>query len=81
MGYKFDDKEIKCPIFTNVVRTQKGQFIGIECLQAEVNLGFDVSHTLRLHNSNDLRDYLDIFCRDRYETCPYFRAYCKMGGF
>lgn len=81
MGYKFDDRQIKCPIFCNVIRTKGGQFIGIECLHIETNLGFEVSHTLRLENSGELHDYLAIFCKDLYETCPYYQAYCKMGGY
>ena len=71
-----ESKAIKCPLFRNVIRTNKGQFQGVECIQDQ-NLGFDVTHIVRLRNKEDLRDYLEIFCEDLYETCPYYQAFTR----
>jgi hypothetical protein len=73
MGYHYISNTIKCPFFKNVVKTQKGQFIGIECEPPKVDLGFDTTMIIRFENSNDLNDYRDIFCKDMHETCPYYR--------
>ena len=80
MGYKYNAKKIRCPLFIRVVKTTKGQFIGIECSPVDVNLGFDVAPVIRLNTSQDLKDYTDIFCKDCYDTCPYFKAHEKMEG-
>lgn len=73
MGYKYSNQKVKCPIFHRVVKTSKGQFICIECEALDINLGFDVAHAIRLKNSQDLEDYIDIFCKYNYEDCPYYK--------
>lgn len=80
MGYKYDDHFILCPLFQNSIRTRKGQFIGIECIQSEQNLGFDISHVLRFRTREEQKDYMGIFCRDMYKTCPYYIEYCRESG-
>ena len=80
MGFKFDSRSIRCPLFSNVVCTNKSQFIGVECIQSELNLGFNVTHITRLKNNDDLKDYTGIFCKDMYKTCPYYKWYCKESG-
>lgn len=77
MGYSYDASYIKCPIFKRVIRTTKGQFIGIECEALKVNLGFDVYPVIRVKDKDDLRDYTDIFCKDLYKTCPYYTTWIK----
>lgn len=76
MGYKYNDIAIKCPLFRRVVKTRKGKFIGIEC-EPIPNMGFDVGQMIRLHTSADLKDYTDIFCKDRYTECPYYKIHSK----
>lgn len=78
MGYKYDDKYIKCPFYKRVVTNSNKRFIGIECLSLPVNLGFDADHIVRLKNMQDLYDYTDIFCKDQYTTCPYYQSYINM---
>ena len=80
MGFKFDSRSIRCPLFCNVVCTDRAQFLGVECEQSLLNLGFDVTHITRFRNRSDLKDYTDIFCRDLYKTCPYYQEYCRECG-
>ncbi len=75
MGFKYDDKAIRCPTFKRVIKTTNGQFIGIECDALRLNLGFEVSPCIRLKTSADLKDYIEIFCEDCFESCPYHKAY------
>lgn len=80
MGYKYNDKRIRCPLFHGVVKTTNSQFIGIECEALDVNLGFKVIPVLRLRNTEDLKDYTELFCDDLYEQCPYYQAHRQIGG-
>lgn len=75
MGYKYSDVSIKCPLFRKVIRTRKGQFIGIECEPIAQNIGFDTGNITRLKTSADLKDYTEIFCKDCFENCPYYKAH------
>ena len=75
MGYKYNDVAIKCPIFRRVVKTSKGQFIAIECDPLDQQLGFTTSSMVRVHNSQDLKDYTELFCKGCYAECPYFKSY------
>lgn len=65
------DYKIKCPYYHGVVKSKR--MIGIECdaLMSEQKLGFDVTHYQRLRTYRELNDYVDIFCCDQWETCPY----------
>ena len=65
-------ERIICPFFQGILRSKR--LTGIECEELEPRLGFRVSHFLRLRNGQDLADYVDIFCADMWETCPYCRA-------
>ena len=76
VGFKFESTTIKCPLYRNVVRTNKGQFQGVECAKEE-HLGFDATHIIRLRNREELRDYLEIFCEDMYESCPIYQYYTR----
>lgn len=71
MGYKYADSKIRCPQFRRVIKTRKGQFIGIECDPVS-NIGIDVGQVIRVRTSEDLNDYTGVFCKDQYEKCPYF---------
>lgn len=61
--------QIKCPYYHKVIKTKR--LAGIECDPISCNLGFDVAHFTRLHDYGELKDYVDIFCSDMWETCPY----------
>ena len=71
MGYKYADSTIRCPHYRRVIKTRKGQFIGIEC-DPVANIGMDVGQVIRVKTSEDLNDYTEVFCKDQYEKCPYF---------
>ena len=74
MGFKYDDKAIKCPLFRRVVKTTRGQFIGIQCEEFnDKKLGFDAAPVVRLHTSEDLSDFTGLFCKEFYTDCPCFK--------
>lgn len=79
MGFKYDDKAIKCPLFRRVVKTTRGQFIGIQCEEFNVKLGFDASPVVRLRTSDDLSDYTGLFCKDLYIDCPFYKSHQIIG--
>lgn len=65
---------IKCPYYHGIVTSKR--MIGIECdtLMPEQKLGFDVAHYQRFRTYKELRSYIDIFCCDMWETCPYAKT-------
>lgn len=63
------DCQIKCPYYHRVIVSKR--LTGVECDTIPVNLGFDVAHFQRLRDKHELHDYIDIFCADMWETCPY----------
>lgn len=63
----------KCPFFENVLISRKSQIAGVQCLGLEGS-GFDVRTYNRLRNTKELRDYVDKFCADNYESCPYYKV-------
>ncbi len=77
MGYKYNGSRIKCPYFRRVIRTRKGQFIGIECDPMQDDIGFDVGQVVRVRTSGDLKDYTELFCKDCFEGCPYYKIHGK----
>ena len=72
MDFKNLDKKAKCPLYDHIVRTSKGQFIGIVCEYAPVSVGFDLKRVTRVKDSQDLNDFFEIFCADCYESCPAY---------
>ena len=68
------DARAKCPFYMRSIWQTKGQFIGIECEPLCDNLGFDASFIMRLQTSEDLTDYIELFCSDRFYACPYYKA-------
>lgn len=73
MGFNFYKRNVKCPLFINAIKTEKGQFIGIECQPTDKDLGFDTTRIVRVKTTEDLKDYTEIFCKDMYDTCPYYQ--------
>ena len=79
MGFKYYDADIICPLYKRVTRTNKGQVILLSCHNDAVNLGFTADPSLRFRNSRDLKDYIEIFCKDCYKTCPLYEKFAKEG--
>jgi hypothetical protein len=77
MGYKFNDYDVICPLFKSAVISSKGKFIGVECIPPETNLGFDTTRLIRLRTTQELSDFVDIFCKYNYYDCPYYKEYCR----
>ena len=51
-----------------------GNKITITCESIVGNLGFDVKNLLAFGSKEELRDYMGLFCSDRYENFPYYRV-------
>ena len=46
----------------------------ISCEGLSKNLGFDITMQHRFKNKVEAKDYIELFCCDRYKECPYFKA-------
>lgn len=75
MGYKYSDENITCPLYRRVTRTTKGKTIIINCSNERFNLGFEAEPCLRFKTHQELKDYIELFCGDRFEHCPMYRAF------
>lgn len=76
MGFKYDDRAIKCPLFMSVLKTTNEDFVGIQCENSELNLGFDVIELMRFKTFQDLKEYTWIYCQDCYTACQQYKKYC-----
>lgn len=75
LGYKYNDKSIKCPNFKRVTRSTHGQLILICCMNDKVNLGYDVSPCMRFTTTQEMHDYIEVMCEDCYESCPIYKTF------
>lgn len=69
------DIQMECPFYRKLIRSSK--LYGVECDPIDCNLGFDVTHVVRLESQEELKDYLGIFCCDRWKSCPYAQVRLK----
>lgn len=72
MGFKYYSDNVKCPLFSNKIHTKHGKFQGVECI-AKDNTGFEYTHVLRFKKEADTDDWIGIFCKDLFESCPYYQ--------
>ena len=77
LGFKYNDKAVRCPLYSNVVCTTNGKFIGVCCGNLRYNLGFDAMPAMRFRSLSELDDYTDVFCKDRYEQCVMYKSFAK----
>lgn len=64
---------IRCPFYvTRSTRDKK--MATITCEKIEKNLGFDAKNQLLFRNHAEKEDYVGLFCRDRYQECPYYKG-------
>lgn len=63
----------KCPFFICRSKNAK-EHITITCEDIADNMGFDSFLQRRFIRSQDMRDYFEIFCADRYAGCPVYQA-------
>ena len=76
MGFRTAlDINAKCPLYESVVRTKRGNVAGVQCEFLCADSGFRASTIVKCGNFKETMDYKEIFCDDRYEGCPYFRAW------
>lgn len=62
--------KVTCPYFHNVTYAGRGSLSGVECAPLSDNLGFDVRVFQHIKKS-ELRNFMEIFCMDMWDTCPY----------
>ena len=65
---------VRCPFYITHSYGDKGNKITITCENIVGNLGFDVKNLLAFSSKEERRDYMGLFCSDRYESCPYYRV-------
>lgn len=65
---------VRCPFFVDIRRSRG--MVGVECeaLMDDETLGFDVTHIQRMQSYAEVKDFTEIFCEDRYTSCPYHQA-------
>ena len=80
MGFKYNDKAIRCPIFKRVVKTTNGKFVGVVCTECRFDLGFKADPCIRFADMQELNDFVELFCADCFERCPYYTVYSKRDG-
>ncbi len=68
-----NDGGVKCPYFVTKSGKEK-KTAAITCENLENNLGFEVRNQLTFKNHAEKQDYCQIFCMDRYQSCPYFEG-------
>lgn len=49
-----------------------GNNITITCERIKTNMGFNVHNKLSFINGKQRDDFMEIFCMDRYTSCPYY---------
>lgn len=67
------ERKVKCPFFGNVSRKDKAMAT-ITCEKIETKLGFDTRNQLLFPCHEEKQNYLELFCCDMYDTCPYYRS-------
>ncbi len=72
---------IRCPFFL-AYNNGRGNNITITCEEIHSNLGFEVHNKLDFLNRTEREDWMEVFCMDRYEGCPYYQGIynTKYGG-
>ena len=66
-----------CPFYEQVVKSGKsgrGFIAGVQCNYPHKDLGFDASVVIRFKTWREVRAYMDLFCFDLYEQCPYYQV-------
>lgn len=71
---------IICPYFVSM-HNERGKLKSvITCLPLIDNSGFDVKEQRRFGSNEDMRAYLDMYCKDfGYEDCPVYKARMSAG--
>lgn len=68
------EKHILCPFFVQYNKHIRGNMITLTCEPLDDNMGFDMSLKTAFATEGERRDYMELFCADRYESCPMFQA-------
>lgn len=66
---------IKCPFY--ISHNQKQRNVTILCENIENNMGFEVKNMLWFNSLEERKDWMELFCEDRYEECPYYKTVYK----
>ncbi len=78
MGFRTQaDIKAKCPLYEQVVKTNRGNIAGVQCNFLCTNFGFDASVIIRFRSFHEMEDAKELFCDDMYESCPYYQAFLR----
>ena len=69
----------RCPFFCCMSYKDKKQAT-ITCQPIDNNLGFLVRNQIVFESFSEQRDFAEIFCKDMYDTCPYYKKLYKGQG-
>ena len=63
----------RCPYYVTKSREEKVQ-ITITCQNPVPNLGFEVMSQRRFTCKEERKNFMELFCWDRYENCPFYQS-------
>lgn len=66
--------KVKCPFYISHNSTGRNNNITITCELIQSNMGFDVKNLLSFNDGRQRKDYMEIFCMDVFEGCPYYQC-------
>ena len=66
------DCKCRCPFYVRHSRRGKNMAT-ITCEEFMENSGFDMNNQILFKTSSDEEAYMELFCMDAYESCPYFQ--------
>lgn len=69
----------RCPYYVTKSREEKVQ-ITITCQNPVENLGFEVMSQRRFLSKAERKNFMELFCWDRYQSCPFFQAIQAVEG-
>lgn len=67
----------QCPFFLGKTWRKGGNNFTITCETIKDNMGFDVKNMLSFRNDEERKVWMELFCEDDYEECPYCQQIYK----
>lgn len=63
---------IRCPFYVNH-KSRTGN-VTLTCENIKNKMGFEMQNMLRFKNLEERKDWMELFCKEKYENCPYYTA-------
>lgn len=65
---------VVCPYYIRHSRSERQYTISCEFLMTPESLGFTPELRIGFKEREDFKDYIELFCCDRFRACPVFKA-------